>query len=192
MEKNKSILIGTGGIGSYTVQYIDRLIELNQIKNWEFHCYDNDIVEKKNILYQNFETSDIDSYKTEALSMRYFNLSFYNKRVTLKDLQNYNLVVLCADNHVIRREAYQNYIENNIPFIDSRANGKTIGLFSSDTTDYLKTIDSSTKSSSCQNPFQIEKQEIEFGNVVIAVVLVQALLEYTRKKRLPDDFMKTF
>lgn len=184
--------IGAGGIGSYTAAHVDRLIELKQITGHTFTFFDDDIVETKNIMYQNFEPRDIDSFKTDALEMKYFNLNFSKKRCGLKDISNCDLVVLCADNNLIRREAYENYTTNKIPFIDSRANGKVIGIFSSDTPNYLSTIDETTKSQSCQNPFQIAKKEIEFGNVVVAAALAQVILNYTRTKKLPNDLLLSF
>lgn len=154
----------------------------------DFTFYDDDKVELKNILYQNFETSDIDSYKTQALSLKYFNLNFECKRLSLEDLADCELVVLCADNNLIREQALENWNTNKIPFIDSRANGRAIGIFSSDTVNYDKTLSKDTKSSSCQNPFQIAKKEIEYGNVVIAAILAQVILNYSRYKKLPIDF----
>lgn len=188
----KVAVIGCGGIGSYFAQHIDRLLELSQLGNTEFIFFDDDVVEKKNILYQNFEPRDIDSTKIRALEMKFFNLKFSNKRCALADLKVFDLVVLCADNNLIRREAYKNFEDNKIPFIDSRANGKVIGVFSSDTKDYLTTIDSSTKSQSCQNPFQIEKKEIEYGNVIVAAALSQCILNYVRKHKLPNDLLISF
>lgn len=188
----KIACIGCGGIGSYFAEHVDRLIDLKQITNTDFIFFDDDTVEKKNILYQNFEPGDIGSKKTGALEFRYLNLGFKDQRVSLKDLLVFDLVILCADNNIIRRDAYQAFVNWHIPFIDARANGKTIGIFSNDTPDYLKTIDDSTESQSCQNPFQIEREEIEFGNVVIAAVLAQNLLTYTRTKQLPNDFMVHF
>lgn len=188
----KILCVGAGGIGSYFAQHIDQLIDLKQIKDTKFYFCDDDIVERKNILYQNFESSDIDSKKTDALKYRYLNLTFISKRIVKKDLTDYNLVILCADNNIIRRFAWENYIENSIPFIDSRANGKAIGIFSSDTENYLDTLDNSTESSSCQNPFQIEKEEIEFGNVIVAAVLAQVTLDFYRTKLLPNDLMIRF
>ncbi|MCK9428969.1 MAG: ThiF family adenylyltransferase [Candidatus Omnitrophica bacterium] len=179
--------IGNGGIGGYTVHHLDRLIELKQIKNMNFTFYDDDKVELKNILYQNFTTKDIDSYKSDALSYRYFNINFNIKRLDYNDLKQCDLVILCADNNKIRHEAYRNWIDNRIPFIDSRANGRAIGIFSSDTKNYEQTLSSDTKSSSCQNPFQIERKEIEYGNVVIASILAQIILNYSRSNKLPVD-----
>jgi len=180
--------VGCGGIGSYLAQHLDRLIEINQIKDMSFTFYDDDKVELKNILYQNFKSSDIDSYKTKALSDRYFNIEFKNKRLDNTDLESSNLVILCADNNIIRRHAWNTWERKKVQFIDSRANGKAIGIFSSDTVNYLDTISNDTKSSSCQNPFQIAKKEIEYGNVVIASILAQNILSYSRTKKLPIDF----
>lgn len=195
MEKNKNlrvICVGVGGIGSYFAEHIDKLIELKQIKEMDFTFFDDDIIEVKNMLYQNFDTNDIDSYKTEALEMKLFNIAFERKRVKREDLKSYDLVVLCADNNIIREDAWYNWEQYKIPFIDSRANGKTVGIFSSNTENYLSTLSSSKESTSCQNPFQIERKEIEFGNVVIASILAQGLLTYSRTKKLPNDFMTNF
>lgn len=182
-------VIGAGGIGSYLAEHLDRLIELGQIKKMNFTFFDDDVVEIKNMLYQNFSEGDIDSFKSEALSLKYFNLNFKNKRLKEEDLLEFDLVVLCADNNIIRRAAYHAFCEKDIEFIDSRANGRSIGIFSSDTENYLKTIDNSSESMSCQNPFQIANKEIEYGNVVIAAYLAQCILNYDRKESLPSDFM---
>jgi hypothetical protein len=188
-EKINCAVIGSGGIGSYLAAHIDRLLDLNQIKGIKFTFFDDDKVEKKNILYQNFKACDIDSYKTEALEYRFPYLKFKNKRLSIKDLVSFDMLILCADNNIIRREAWQNYKDYKIPFIDSRANGKTVGIFSSDTENYMDTIDNSSESTSCQNPFQIAKEEIEFGNVVIAAILAQCILNYSRTKKLPKDLI---
>lgn len=184
----KVIVVGCGGIGSYLAHHIDHLIELDQINDLRFTFYDNDIVELKNILYQNFDSSDIDSLKTKALSLKYFNVDFEDKRLSKDDLKDAGLVVLCADNNVIRRQAWENYKENGIRFIDSRANGRAIGIFSSDTENYEKTLSSDDKPSSCQNPFQLAKKEVEYGNVVIASMLAQTILNFSRNHKLPIDF----
>jgi len=184
----KVMVVGAGGIGSYLAHHIDHLIELDQIHDLSFTFYDNDIVELKNILYQNFESSDIDSLKTKALSLKYFNVEFEDKRLGKADLKEAGLVVLCADNNLIRRQTWENFKENGTRFIDSRANGRAIGIFSSDTENYEATLSKDDKTSSCQNPFQIAKKEIEYGNVVIASMLAQSILNFNRNNKLPIDF----
>jgi len=185
----KVSVIGCGGIGSYLAQHLDRLIDLEQIKDTTFIFYDDDIVELKNILYQNFKTSDIDTKKTEALSLRYINLKFKAIRLTKDLMKDTDLIVLCVDNNTTRKDAWEVYTRHAIPFIDSRANGKVFGLFSSETPNYLDTLGKSTSSSSCQNPFQLAKKEIEYGNVIVASIMAQAILSYTRSKNLPSNIM---
>lgn len=184
--------VGCGGIGSFLAEYLQRLIHFKQFYDTLFTFYDDDKVEMKNVMYQNFTVDDIDNYKVDALCSRFFYLNFVNKRCDINDLCKYQLVVLCADNNKIRREAYSNWIENKIPFIDARANGKVVGIFSNETQNYLDTIDDSSHSKSCQNPFQLEKSEIEFGNVIVAAMTAQCILEYCRNKKLPNDVLISF
>jgi molybdopterin/thiamine biosynthesis adenylyltransferase len=188
-----TLIIGAGGIGSYFAATLDNLIDNDQFdSNWEFTITDDDNVELKNIRYQNFKSQDIDSSKVDALSDRYLNLEYEQKRVTLDDISEYDLIIICADNNIIRREAWTNWKENKIPFIDSRSNGRAVGLFSSDTKNYLNTIDESTESFSCQFPYQLAKNEIELGNRIIANILAQALLTYSRNNTLPSDLNHIF
>lgn len=185
----KIAVVGCGGIGSFFAHHIDRLIDLKQIKACRFTFFDDDTVEKKNMLYQNFETSDIDSYKTSALENRYFNVTFETKRVDLNDVSKFDLVILCADNNTIRKIAWINWTTNNIPFIDSRANGKCFGLYSNISENYPDTISKDDKPTSCQNPFQIAKLEIEYGNVIVAAMLAQVFLNYYRKNELINSML---
>jgi len=188
-----TLVIGAGGIGSYFIATIDNLIDNEQFNNnWTFNVVDDDKVELKNIRYQNFKYSNIDEYKVDALEEKYLNLEYEVKRVTLNDLSKYDLIIVCADNNIIRREVYKNWKEYSIPFIDSRSNGRAVGLYSSDTEDYLGTIDESTESFSCQFPYQLAKNEVELGNRIIAQILAQALLNYNRKAQLPTNFTHIF
>lgn len=192
-ENFRCAVVGCGGIGSYLAQHLDRLIELRQIKG-DFIFFDDDTVEVKNILYQNFEPGDVDSKKTAALAFRYLNLYFEDRRVELKDFEKRgpDLIVLCADNDIIRHDALAAKETHEIEFIDARANGKAIGLYSSATEDYYKTISKSKESHSCQNPFQLSKKEIEYGNVIVASMTAQAILTYTRTRKLPNDLILSF
>jgi len=180
--------IGCGGIGSYFASFLDKLIETKQTKDWEFTFYDFDRVETKNLLYQNFKPSDINDLKTDALSFKYLNIKFISASASSKTLAKYDLVIICADNNVIRKDIYA----SGKTFIDARSNGKTIGIYSSATENYLGTLSASDESSSCQYPYSITKEEIEYGNVIVAAILCQKLLTYIRSENLPVDFIHSF
>lgn len=195
MEKTikRAGIIGIGGIGSYFIATLDKLIQTKQLEEWEFECFDDDIVETKNILYQNFEAGDIDEFKTEALCYKYFNVHKYvNMRIGTEEISKYNLILLCVDNNIIRKQVWENWTKNKIPFIDARCNGRTIGIFSNNTVEYINTLTNTDESFSCQYPYQLIKKEIELGNIIIASILAQALLNYTRKYRLPPNFIHNF
>lgn len=186
-------IIGCGGIGSYFIGILDKLIETEQLKGYEFECFDDDKVETKNIIYQNFEAADIDEFKTEALGYRYVNINKYtSKRVSYDDISGYQLIILCADNSIIRKHAYNLYSNRGTRFIDARSNGRTVGIFTSNTDNYLDTVADTEESFSCQYPYQLEKKEIELGNVIIAGVLAQGLLNFKRTGNLPADFVHNF
>jgi len=189
----KVLIIGAGGIGSYFVATIDNLIDNNQFdENWKFTCVDDDEVELKNIRYQNFKPGQIGDKKVNALEDRYINLEYDIKRVTYDNLKTYNLIVICADNNIIRKEAWKAWINDKIPFIDSRSNGRAIGIYSSNTEDYLSTISDSDESFSCQFPYQLAKNEIELGNRIVAQILAQTVLNYSRRNTLPVNFTHIF
>jgi len=188
-----TLIIGAGGIGSYFIATIDNLIDNSQFDdNWQFTVVDDDDVELKNIRYQNFKPKNIGDKKVNALEDKYINLEYDVKRVNFNDLSDYDLIIICADNNIIRKEAWSNWIANKIPFIDSRSNGRAVGLYSSDTENYLETISDSNESFSCQFPYQLAKNEIELGNRIIAQVLAQATLNYSRRNTLPTNFVHIF
>ena len=182
-------VIGCGGIGSFFIGQLDKLIGGDQLPNCKFTCYDDDVVETKNIVYQNFESEDVDEPKANALEFRYLNVhKFRVKRVTSKDLYGQDLILICADNNKIRRDMK----ESGLKFIDARSNGRTIGIYSSDTENYMDTMSESDESSSCQYPYAIANNEIEVGNVIVAMILAQELLNFVRTGKLPADFVHNF
>jgi len=191
----KIAVIGCGGIGSFLAGHINKLIEAHQLAD-EFTFFDDDIVETKNILYQNFESGDVDDNKTEALSFKYPMIShFKNKRIeTVQELKDFALIVLCADNNKIRRLTYDAVTKSygTSAFIDVRSNGKTCGVFSSETENYLSTISDDDSSHSCQYPYQLAKKEIEMGNVIVASIGAAAILQFSRTGALPNDFIHSF
>lgn len=187
----KICCIGLGGIGSFFVHHIDRLASLEQIdqSSHDFYFYDDDTIETKNLLYQNFEALDVDTEKAVVCQYKYPQFNYDCKRVDKNILESeaFDLIIICADNNEIRRTVYEVSKTKNIPFIDARADGKCIGIYSSDTENYLNTLSNIEEPTSCQNPFQIEIKEIEYGNVIVAAILSQVTLNYIRKNKITND-----
>lgn len=114
MKKKNVMIIGTGGIGSYLVPL------LNQVDLYNITAYDSDIVEIKNLTYQNFTKSDVGKKKVLALGERY-NIDAQPYLVlTESQIQDYDLVICCADNLDVRRLVYN----SDVAWLDLRAQGR--------------------------------------------------------------------
>tara|TARA_R110002050_G_scaffold75215_2_gene161345 strand:+ start:19431 stop:20006 length:576 start_codon:yes stop_codon:yes gene_type:complete len=125
---NKKILIiGAGGIGSYLIPLLDRL------GCYTLTVYDNDTIEKKNLLYQNYQEEDISLNKAEVMMQRYSSVFGQPYPVlTVNQIQGYDLVICCADNLTVRRLIYMSNQGRlgRIEWLDLRAQGRNGALIS--------------------------------------------------------------
>ena len=63
-DKRKIMIIGAGGIGSFLIPLLDKTGLYN------ITVFDPDVVEVKNITYQNFTESDVEKLKVEPAEER--------------------------------------------------------------------------------------------------------------------------
>ena len=186
----KILIIGCGGVGSWLVQEIAEAVKQEQIEpTARFDIADNDIVELKQITYQNFTFKDIGKYKAVALADRYKEYAFIRpvkERILKREqLNGYDLVICCADNTLVRELLFRYCHENNKDFIDLRAGGRYIMAFqkSSLKTD-LATLDLADRTNgSCQKDEDTEKGWVQNGNKIVAMVGIQMLLNYLRGEK---------
>lgn len=125
------IQIGCGGTGSWVVPLVSKL--LNNIKLRTNHCnifyklIDNDVVESRNILRQNFNDWDISKSKCRSLVSKYVynfsDLTFYPQQITTKrdferlqaerltdmdgEIRSLVIVLGCVDNNKTRCLIYK-------------------------------------------------------------------------------------
>ncbi|WP_457951476.1 ThiF family adenylyltransferase [Lactiplantibacillus pentosus] len=112
VQETQICLIGLGTTGSYI---FDSLIKLG-ISN--IVLIDNDLVEKRNLIAQNFYETDVGSYKTTALKKRYGTIAkdvkTFNQRVTstndLKPVLCQNVwLINCCDDPELRADMYKKF-----------------------------------------------------------------------------------
>jgi hypothetical protein len=125
----KILVIGAGGIGSYLLSF------LNRIGVYHITCYDDDKVEEKNLLYQNFTLDDLSDEKVRCFSSLNFNGEYTAmpfKVLTQKQLLGYDLVICCADNLSVRKLLYTQGHGEDAPvkWLDLRAQGRNAALIS--------------------------------------------------------------
>jgi len=161
--KRKVLIIGTGGIGSFLIPLLDKTGLYSITAN------DPDIVEKKNISYQNFENSDIESKKVEVMKDRYLSIKKAEPYfiLTEKQIEGYDLVICCADNLDVRRLLYR----SSCKWLDLRAQGRNGAYISYKTPKnmYDVVLAGPNGSFSCQgDEWDGGKQNLHFTHVAIA------------------------
>jgi molybdopterin/thiamine biosynthesis adenylyltransferase len=160
-KKRNVMIIGAGGIGSFFIPL------LNRTKLYKLTVYDPDIVETKNLTYQNFEETDVDEKKVDAVA-KHCNISAQPFPVlTAKQLKGFDLVVCCADNLDIRRTMYN----SKVKWLDLRAQGRNGAMIShlEDPKLYSTFTTGPDGSFSCQgNSWEGDASGVHFMQVVMA------------------------
>ena len=177
----KTLIIGAGGIGSWLVGEIAKDLENGIIEpEHEFTIADDDLVELRNVKFQNFDISEIGTRKIDALVKSTSGLirPYEDGRVIDKtDLEGYDLIVLCVDNHHTRKVVFE---ETTAPFIDLRADGRMVTAMVRKA-DYLSTINVDDKTdTSCQTKHDQERGWVQKGNKIAAMIGSQMLLNHLR------------
>ncbi len=178
------LIIGAGGIGSYLLDELCKCIEYQHIDpNTRISIADDDIVEVKQVQYQNFTFREAGVNKARALSSRFksFGITAIEERITSqKQMKGFDLIVLCVDNEPSREMVITHCFKKGIEFLDLRASGRTISAFPKQEALHISLgfVDSDdTKSYSCQNN---SKGNIDKGNKIIALIGAQMILNYVR------------
>lgn len=189
----KLLIVGAGGIGGYVAIELHRLVMNGQI-DLDTHfitLIDDDVVELKNIKYQNFTNKDIGEPKAEVLGQRYF-FDYVIGRVTdEKQLKDYDFFVICVDNAKTRELIFRYCEQNGKYFIDARAEGRAICIFTKHKNNsidkLLKTL-SNVENTSCQLKFELDNGIIQNGNVIVATMVSQLILNKLRGIDNPSDY----
>jgi molybdopterin/thiamine biosynthesis adenylyltransferase len=190
-----ALIIGCGGIGSYLTAQVNRLCLKGQIENVLFTVADDDNVEEKNILYQDFDEKDIFKNKAKVLAKRHDFLALEKKIRKAEDLKGFDLIILAVDNTATRKLVYDYCYENKKDYIDLRSTGRGVCYFSSvddkkEVEDKLGEI--SEVGNSCQNRSELNAGIIQNGNVIIAAIGSQLVLNWTRGEINPAGKIMRF
>jgi PRTRC genetic system ThiF family protein len=144
------VIAGVGGTGAYVVRDLSRFLYSLQLKDHlvkvKLHLFDDDIVEEKNLIRQNFIPRDLGKFKVDAIGKRYgtaFGVDIVTHGVKLtqtelesiynpypRTTQNMMIIIGCVDNNFARREIH-NFLQRNPSnyWIDSgneRSSGQVI------------------------------------------------------------------
>jgi len=194
----KILVIGLGGIGSYLIEHLHRLVMNGQIELEEVDITmaDSDQVEMKNIKYQNFGQSEVMKNKAMVLGKRYGFRSIATAISSEEDIKDYNLIILCVDNNETRKLVYEYCLTNKADFIDLRAEGRAVAVFGNtskeETEKIVRELDTKSGNRSCQLDFELKNGVIQNGNVIVAAIGSQIVLNKLRGEANPAEFRAYF
>lgn len=190
-NKRKILIIGVGGIGGYLTPL------LHKTGLYDLCISDPDIVEEKNLYYQNFNSSHLGKNKVSCI-VENDVIGIRNPYPILTDnqLKGYDLVVCCADNLDARRLVYRQGFQDDVKvkWLDLRAQGRNGALISyqadpkfSDT--FLAGEEGSF---SCQGESfndTTKKQNLHFTHVAIAGIGAQWIQRFFNDEQVKDKMV---
>ncbi|HHV42563.1 MAG TPA: hypothetical protein GXX72_06955 [Clostridiaceae bacterium] len=124
------VIAGLGGTGGYVFYHLARLIAAQEnSKHYQILLADGDIVEKKNLIRQNFIEEDVGRSKVKVLSERYgyvykMNIPYHSHYIEDQEVLNdllwerkldfyptVTVLIGCVDNNKTRQLFYQTFMD---------------------------------------------------------------------------------
>ena len=178
------LIVGAGGIGGLALDLIVPALEKVKQKS-SITIMDGDTVESSNLGHQRFSTSDIGSFKTDALTTKYDRFKHVHcvtntDNLRFKEqLQNFDYIIIAVDRPQPRRLVHA----TNVPWIDLRSTGDGHVFFTNDSDPSLVSMMTPDhEPASCQIAGAIEAGNIQFGYVNAAAAAATWLMGQLRNQ----------
>ena len=178
------LIVGAGGIGGLALDLIVPALEKVKQKS-SITIMDGDTVEASNLGHQRFSTSDIGSFKTDALTTKYDRFKHVHcvpntDNLRFKEqLQNFDYIIIAVDSPQPRRLVHA----TNVPWIDLRSTGDGHVFFTNDSDPSLVSMMTPDhEPASCQIAGAIEAGNIQFGYVNAAAAAATWLMGQLRNQ----------
>jgi molybdopterin/thiamine biosynthesis adenylyltransferase len=190
MSIKKIAIAGAGGIGSNLLAiFFDYGFNRKQFNYADMvvDIYDDDTVDVKNLLHQNFKLDDVGEYKVSVLEDKYV-VNGIKKRMTEKDFKNYDLIFSCVDSMAFRKTLYEYGWEkgkDKLFWIDGRCTSRQGALLNSDIPKEIlqQYIDDTQEEGGCLLAYEKEENISHALPTVVAGMMVQSFLNKLRGQR---------
>jgi len=190
MNNIKSIgIAGAGGIGSNLVAmlfdygYHRKQFDYSSI---DVNVYDDDVVDVKNLLHQNFKLDDIGKPKVKVLEEKYV-INAVSSFMTPKDFKKHDVLFSCVDSMSFRKELYEYGFKQskNLFWVDGRCTSRQGALFTSQLpeNELRKYITDSDERGGCLHDYEKEQNISHALPIVIAGMMLQAFLNWLRGEK---------
>jgi molybdopterin/thiamine biosynthesis adenylyltransferase len=190
MNKIKNIgIAGAGGIGSNLIAILfDYGFNRKQFDygSVDVDIYDDDVVDLKNLLHQNFKMDDIGKYKVKILEERY-EVKPITRFMEEKDFKKYDVIFSCVDSMEFRRNLYNYTMEKNVKlfWVDGRCTSRQGALFNSNLApeELKKYITNDDIRGGCLLNYEKEQNISHTLPFIVAGMMVQAFLNFLRGEK---------
>jgi molybdopterin/thiamine biosynthesis adenylyltransferase len=187
MNINNIAIAGAGGIGSNLLAILfDYGFNRKQFNYSDINVdiYDDDTVDVKNLLHQNFKLDDIGRHKVEVMEEKYV-VNGIKQRMTEKDFKKYDVIFSCVDSMTFRKTLYEyswSKKDNKLFWIDGRCTSRQGALFNSDLPKemLLPYIDDSKEEGGCLLAYEKEQNISHTLPVIVSGMMVQTFLNKMR------------
>lgn len=190
MTKIKKIgIAGAGGIGSNLLAVLfDYGFNRKQFdySNIDVDIYDDDVVDLKNLLHQNFKPEDIGKSKVKVLEDKYV-VNGITRFMDEKDFKKYDVIFSCVDSMEFRRKLYGTPVKDKskLFWIDGRCTSRQGAIFNSQLNleDLQKYITNDDIRGGCLLNFEKENNISHTLPLIVAGMMVQAFLNFIRGEK---------
>jgi molybdopterin/thiamine biosynthesis adenylyltransferase len=180
-------IAGAGGIGSNLLAiFFDYGFNRKQFDYaaMQVDIFDDDTVDLKNLLHQNFKLDDVGQHKVSVLEEKYV-VNGIKKRMTVKDFKNYDMIFSCVDSMPFRKALYDyGWVagKNKLFWVDGRCTSRQGALFNSDLPkEQLQPyVDSSQEEGGCLLAYEKDQNISHTLPTIVAGMMVQAFLNKLR------------
>jgi molybdopterin/thiamine biosynthesis adenylyltransferase len=186
MSINKIAIAGAGGIGSNLLAILfDYGFNRKQFDyaSMEVDIWDDDVVDVKNLLHQNFKLDDIGKHKVDVLADKYV-VNGVKNRMAEKDFKKYDLVFCCVDNMPFRKSLYEYgwKAQSKLFWIDGRCTSRQGAVFNSALPKevLLGYISDSVEEGGCLLAYEKEQNISHTLPTIVAGMMVQNFLNKLR------------
>jgi len=194
-KKIKKIAIaGAGGLGSNLAGLFYRYGVEPRLQypfaEWDVEIFDDDTVDSKNLLHQDFTMDDIGQKKVDILARNYA-ITPIARFMTEKDFKNYDVIFCGVDSMEFRVKLYKHGWENTDLFwIDGRCTSKQGAVFNSTVPkeELEKYLSANKDRTGCLLDYEKANNISHVLPTIVAGTMLQVFLNWYRgEKQLPSQ-----
>jgi len=197
-SNSKIAIAGVGGIGSHFLHhFISFGIDRGQypIGAWDIHVFDDDIVDEKNLLHQNFVQEDLGRDKAEVLCEKTLGVANPHIRfMDQDDFKEFDMIFCCVDNMAFRKALYEyswTQKEKPLNWVDGRCTSRQGAVFNHtvDRAVLEKFINDNTERGGCLLEAEKAENVSHALPIIISGMMLQTFLNLYRGERCKETIL---